>query len=272
MMAPLSPVNICNAIASLSTERLYCFLFFCCETCAFNVMPDGFFIRPKSDRCLPLSPKLTALTNSCCWDLIDVTLADEVGYSELVNDLTWWTTLVEIFQLKFGQYFEAEICPGFWSWPLAAEVWAKFLVEIVMWHKSCWKHSTLGSVGPLVMFTITRSWNFCVSLYHIIPFYLMYANPLYHEQTKHNEFCLRHSQGLELLWGFLANISIFPETGQMTGHSFYIQEKIPTIFFGHLTFGSHFQTLLRRINILRLISVKRPIVSALKFEEKKHKM
>ena len=163
---------------------------------------------------------LTALTNSCCWDLIDVTLADEDGYLELVNDLTWWTTLVEIFQLKFGQYFEAEICPGFWSWPLAAEVWAKFLVEIVMWHKSCWKHSTLGSVGPLVMFTITRSWNFCVSLYHIIPFYLMYANPLYHEQTKHNEFRLRYSQGLELLWGFLANITIFPETDQMTGHIF----------------------------------------------------
>ena len=61
-------------------------------------------------------------------------------------------------------------------------------------------------------------------------FCLMYANPLYHEQTKHDEFRLRYSQGLELLWGFLAKISIFPETDKMTGHSFWVQEKMPKIF------------------------------------------
>ena len=43
----------------------------------------SFFIGPIPDRCLPLS----WVTHSCYWDLTDVTLADEDGYSVLVSNL-----------------------------------------------------------------------------------------------------------------------------------------------------------------------------------------
>ena len=118
---------------------------------------------------------------------INVTLADEDGYSIIVDDLTsavlvstnnsW--SLVEILRLKFGRdfefwsrfvnlrrgrSFEAELCSRFWVWSLVeplklkfgqgseAKSESRFVLELVIWNMSSnFDESTqpLGSVGSV---------------------------------------------------------------------------------------------------------------------------
>ena len=71
------------------------------------------FIRRRSDHCLLLSVT-TWLTDSCLWDLNDVTLVDEYG------KLQW--------QRKLGPKWDADVWLRFWGW---IWFWRWFLVNVL---------------------------------------------------------------------------------------------------------------------------------------------
>ena len=97
----------------------------CLNTWVYISALSSFFIRPKSDHCLPSS--VTDSLNFYCWDLTDVTLSFEGAKSKLLDVVSVADNdaqvrvddnLVDILMLKFGEDFEARISLGFWSWSL----------------------------------------------------------------------------------------------------------------------------------------------------------
>ena len=74
---------------------------------------DFIIIEPESDHCLLLSVT-TWLTDSCFWDLNDVTMVDEYG------KLRW--------QRKLGPKWDADVWLRFWGW---IWFWRWFLVNVL---------------------------------------------------------------------------------------------------------------------------------------------
>ena len=96
-----------------------------------------FFIGPKSNHCLPL--ELTnSQTDSCCWDLYDMTLADE-------DD--WRSCLSNVGNLDNGPDYEAAVQLRFWSWILITLFYG---LKRLLWKEN----STLGSVHCQVQYRL----------------------------------------------------------------------------------------------------------------------
>ena len=80
--------------------------------CMFNCC---FFIRPKSDHCLPLAVTVSDCQSLTPVDYIDVTLAEEdtqfygLFGAKLVSSILKAQSLVKILKLNFIQDFDAEI-------------------------------------------------------------------------------------------------------------------------------------------------------------------
>ena len=77
------------------------------------------------------------ITNSCCWDLTDVTLAED---------------------------FETEFWSRFESWCFAENLRLELIYHYIVIYdlrSLWWKHSTLSSVAPLAMFWILKTLGEC---------------------------------------------------------------------------------------------------------------
>ena len=135
------------------------------------------------------------LTNSCCWDLTDVTQDGEDCYSVLVDDLllgamlaisseTW--SLFKILMQFFGWHFKPEVWLRFSSRDLVktlklwfgrdfeAMFWSRLALELVVWPKSSyfgertqpfglciWQFSLKNISQPLIIYCLF----FVLSLY-----------------------------------------------------------------------------------------------------------
>ena len=90
------------------------------ENCTICDIFRVVFIGPKSDHCIPLSVT-DSLTDSCCWDLSDGTLAIEDSISKLLHVVCVANieaqervddSLVEILKLKSWRHYQ---CHGWCS-------------------------------------------------------------------------------------------------------------------------------------------------------------
>ena len=119
-----------DKIFSQTDHCIRCSSIFKIECCHAELI----FNRTQVSLLSTLVSDLTIVYYWCCWDLSDMTLADEDSYTMLVFGLIkailvssnkswvcswfWSWILVNTLKLKFGQEFEAEVWSRFWSWTL----------------------------------------------------------------------------------------------------------------------------------------------------------